>query len=234
MTEFAVGAASLSLLLLGMLALGGYQEVDRRSVVAARQLAWQDSWLMAAADPAARVRQIHHAHFSDSGTLDPAGRLLLVGDDRLELEAGRAPPTGLAGTTAQALLLPLRTASGFLGAGFDLDESGLARGVVRAHIGPLRGMPAPFSTLELSLQTPYALLGDAWHAAGSTHVRARAAGLVPTGRLAAISNLWGPLSVPLGLLEPSLRGLCPGVIEPDRIPEDRLGPGHTPLPGACQ
>lgn len=233
MTEFAVGATTLALLLLGMLALGGYQEVDRRSVVAARQLAWQDAWHPAAAGSGANARQIHRLHLSDSGAMDPGGRRLLVAEEDLALTAMRTTPADLAGATAQALLQPLRVTSGFLGADFDLQEGGLVQGVVRTRIAPLAAMPAPFNALELSLQAPYAVLGDAWHAAGPGHVRARAAGLVPTGRLAAISNLWGPLSVPLGLVEPSLRRFCPGIIEPDRIPEDRLGPGSTSLPGAC-
>src|SRR5690606_18393767 len=130
--------------------------------------------------------------------------------ENLQLSSTRTRPGGLAGTTAQALLLPLRTTSGFLGAAFDLEESGLVQGVVRTHIGPLRGMPAPFDSLELTLRNPYALLGDAWHAGGTDHVSRRAAGLVPTGRLAAISDLWGPLSAPLGVVEPSLRRLCFG------------------------
>jgi hypothetical protein len=64
-------------------------------------------------------------------------------------------------------------------------------------------------------------------------VRQRAGGLVPTNRLQALNAVWRPLSLPLGILEPSLRKLCFGLIEPDRIPEDRLGSGRTPLPDAC-
>jgi hypothetical protein len=45
--------------------------------------------------------------------------------------------------------------------------------------------------------------------------------------------MWRPLLAPLALLEPSLGDLCFGLIEPDRIPEDRLGAGRTALPRGC-
>ena len=60
MTEFAAGSALLVLLLLGALSLGGYQEADRRIVIAARQSAWQQSWLPAA-DAPTLARQLHAA-----------------------------------------------------------------------------------------------------------------------------------------------------------------------------
>jgi hypothetical protein len=233
MTEFAVGAAVLSLLLLGTLALAGYQEVDRRLVIAARKSAWEQSWAAVTDPVGASPSSLHREFFDDSGVLEPTGRQLLVEEDDLNLQHGRREPTGIAGTTADVMLAPLRVASGFLGAGFDLSGRGLHEGSVRATVGPLARMPAPFDELELQLRAPYGLLGDAWHAAGLQHVMRRAGGLVPTGPLAALNAIWQPLSVPLGVLEPSLGQLCFGLIEPDRVPEDRLGPGRTPLPRGC-
>ena len=77
------------------------------------------------------------------------------------------------------------------------------------------------------------LRADRVGAYGARDVATRAGGLVPTGLLRALNAIWQPLSVPLGVVEPSLGQLCLGLIEPDRIPEDRLGPGRTPLPGGC-
>lgn len=233
MTEFAVGAAAMSLLLLAVLALGSFQEVDRRGVLAARHAAWQQDWSPDGMAPDARARLLHQVHLADNGARDPAGRRLLVAEDDLSLESGAVSPSGVAGTATQTLLSPLRTVSGFLGAGFDLSDGGLARGLVEVRIVPVDSLPEPFRSMELRLQAPYALLGDAWHAAGVPHVRQRAGGLVPASRLAALNAIWQPLSIPLGILEPSLRKLCFGLIEPDRIPEDRLGAGHTALPEAC-
>lgn len=233
MTEFAAAAAVLVLLLLGSLSLGGYQEVDRRLAMAARQSAWQQSW-MPTGDVTARARELHASHLADAGVRDPAGRDLLVAEDGLAFATSHRDTSGVAGAAAGLMLAPLRIASGFLGSGFDLREDGLQQGNLRAHIAPLRGVPAPFGSLELDLSANWALLGDAWHAGGSRHVEQRAGGLVPSARLRAVNAIWGPLAVPLGLVEPSLGQLCLGLIEADRIPEDRLGPGRTPLPGACR
>lgn len=233
MVEFAAGSSVLALLLLGTLALGGYQEADRGVAQSARQSAWQQSWGAQGNDVQARTRQLHADNFDDAGLMDPMGRRLLVDEDDLVLSSSRQGASGLAGTTAELLLTPLRTASGFMGAGFDLRDDGMMTGTLRANLQPITQLPAPFNTLELDLQSPYALLGDAWHAAGPRHVQQRAGGLVPATRLAALNAIWQPLAVPLGVVEPSLGQLCLGAVEPDRIPEDRLGPGRTPLPGAC-
>jgi hypothetical protein len=233
MTEFAAGASVMSLLLLGVLALGGYQEIDRRGAVSARQLAWQQSWGQEPADADATRRSLHQLHLADGGARDPHGRQLLVAEEDLTIHSEGAALSGVAGVAAQALLSPLRTASGFLGAGFDLSADGLSEGVVQSRIAPVGSLPEPFGSLELRLQARHALLSDAWHAGSVGHVRQRAGGLVPASRLQALNEVWKPLSLPLGVVEPSLRKLCFGLIEPDRIPEDRLGNGRTALPDAC-
>lgn len=233
MAEFAVATAVLSLVLLGTLAIGGYQEVDRRAVMTSRQSAWLQGWSPQGVDAAALSEKFHRELFADSGVREPAGRRLLVAEEDLQVQAGRVMPGGRAGATAQALRLPLRVTGGLLGASFDLDERGMTQGVVRTRIAPIDALPAPFDTLELHLQAATVLLDDAWHAAGVEHVERRAGGLVPLSRLRALNAIWRPLSIPLGIFEPSLRQLCLGLIEPDRIPEDRLGPGSTPLPTGC-
>jgi hypothetical protein len=233
MTEFAVASAALALLLLGGLALAGYQEVDRRVVVAARQTAWQETWNIGGSDPRARSSDLHRSFLADAGVFEPTGTRLLVADEDLVLASGRTSPGGLAGAATEVLLTPLRTASGFLGSGFDLTEGGMSHGNLRASVGSLERLPAPFNSLTLELSAPFALLADAWHASGPGHVATRAGGLVPATRLTALNSIWQPLAVPLSLVEPNLDELCFGVIEPDRIPEDRLGPGRSALLKGC-
>lgn len=233
MTEFAAGSALLVLLLLGSLSLGGYQEVDRRIVIAARQSAWEQSW-SPAADTAVLARQLHGEHLADAAVRDPAGRTLLVAEEDLALATSQRDTSGVAGAAADLMLAPLRTVSSFLGSGFDLRDNGLQQGTLRAQIAPLNGMPAPFNALELDLNAGWSLLGDAWHAGSARHVQQRAGGLVPSARLKAVNAIWQPLAVPLGVVEPSLGQLCLGLIEAERVPEDRLGPGRTALPGGCQ
>lgn len=231
MTEFAVASASLSLLFMGTLALTGYQEVDRRMVSGARQLAWAREWAPDAG-PDTQARQAHRELLADAAVREPSGRRQLVAEEDTTLTAGVLAATGVAGAAAELMRAPLRTASGFLGAGFDLASADLLQGALVARVRPLPGL-APFNELDLQLRAPFALLGDAWQAAGREHVRHRAAGLVPTQALQAMNLIWQPLAIPLGLLEPSLRQLCFGLIEPDRVPEHRLGPGVTPPAGDC-
>lgn len=230
-TEFAVGASVLSLLLTGTLALTGYQEVDRRVAAGARQSAWAQEWTPDG-HTVAQARALHRQHLSDVSVREPSGRALLVSEEDVTFELGALAPTGLAGAATDALRAPLRAASGFLGSEFDLGGQSLNHGSVAARVRPHSGI-APFNELDLQLRAPFALLGDAWHAAGPGHVRQRAAGLVPAQALRAFNSVWQPLAIPLGLLEPSLRELCFGLIEPERIPEHRLGPGITPAPGTC-
>lgn len=232
MVEFAAGASLLSLLLLGTLAISGYQEVDRRGVTAVREAVWRQGWQQGG-DLQGMNEDLHRSLFSDSAVRDPSGAQLLVAEGDLQLQTGRQQPDGVAGLAERAMRAPLLGVDGFLGGAFDLRDQGLRRTSARTRVAPLRAMPAPFDTLDLQLTASFALLDDAWHAAGVAHVRQRAGGLVPTDRLRAFNAIWQPLSIPLRLVEPSLGQLCLGLIEPDRIPEDRLGPGRSPLPQAC-
>lgn len=233
LTEFAVAVAGLSLLLLGTVAIGGYQQIDRRLLVAARQEAYQSIWLAGRGDAADRTRRLHDQYFSDAGAQEPTGRRALVETQALSVEHRVEAPAGAAGQVAQTMLAPLRVASSLLGTGFDLTATGFHRGQLRAQLAPLDGLPPPFDTLELQLQARYATLGDAWHAGGVAHVRQRAGALVPASALAGFSDAFRPLLAPLALIEPSIAQFCPGIIEPDRVPADRLGRGSTALPGRC-
>jgi hypothetical protein len=127
----------------------------------------------------------------------------------------------------------LRVAGGFLGGNFDLSADGLLDGSISVDIAPDPYLPAPFDGMEVQLRQPFALLTDAWNASGASHVRSRTAGLVPTTTLSGLQTLWRPLLAPLALIEPSLAQLCLGMVEADRVPNDRLSAGRTPLPGRC-
>lgn len=233
LVEFAAGAAAMSLLLLGTILLGGYQEVDRRGLFAARQQAHEGSWLAGrtAGDP--RAQMLHAMHLADPGVSGPFDGRQYVARDGVEITQATGAAGGVAADAAMAMLTPLQAAGGFLNSSFDLANDGLVRGQVRLHLPPPAGAPGPFSGLDLQLTATYALLGDAWHAAGPGHVTGRASGLVPGSALAGFTQLWQPLLAPIRLLEPSFGKLCLGMVEAERVPEDRLGRGYSPLPGAC-
>jgi hypothetical protein len=225
MAEFAVCAAVLSLLLLGTATLSGYQEVQRRSIVAARQAAFEGGWLDGRTSMSSLSNHLAVLHFDDPALVDATGQSRLLDAVDVRVSGDTAPVPGQAAIATNFLLTPLRVAGGFLGGGFDLDARGFRAGAVTARINGDDHLPPPFHDLQLRFDQRYALLTDAWNAANPAHVARRVGGLVPAHALGSLSTLWQGLLAPVSLLEPSLQQLCLGVIEPDRIPEDRLDAG---------
>jgi hypothetical protein len=225
MAEFAACAAVLALLLLGTATISGYQEVQRRGVVAAREAAFEGAWLAGRAGSRPLQEQLAQQHFSDPGLMDATGRAAVVDPDAVRLSGDDTQLAGQAALATRVLLTPLRTVGGFLGGDFDLDDRGMRSGVISADIVGADHLPAPFRDLPLRFEQRYALLADAWNAGSPQHVARRAGGLVPGRALSSISGVWRGLLAPVSLLEPSLQRLCLGVVEPDRVPEDRLGEG---------
>jgi hypothetical protein len=233
MAEFAAAVAVLGMLTLGSISLVGLQGVQRRQIVAAREAAFQGEWLRQRSSVGELRGRLARTHFDDPSLVNATGtaRLLQPADVQLTASVSGAPGRGA--TAVDFLFRPLRAASGFLGGGFDLRDGGFRTGVVGIDLSGTHRMPVPFDRLQLQFSQPYALLGDDWSASGPPHVVRRTAGLVPSHLLTPLSAVWRPLSVPLSLFEPSLGDLCFGLIEPDRIPEDRLGPGAAQRPAAC-
>lgn len=233
MTEFAIAVAVFGALLLGSVSVVNLQEVQRRGIVAAREAAFQAEWSRQRTDTRAIRERISVEHFDDPGLSNATGsdRVLRPADVQLSLQHTSAPGRGA--SAIEFLFRPLRAAGGYLGEGFDLDDDGFLSGVVSSSLSGSARMPAPFNQLRLQFEQPFALLGDDWSAAGPAHVRRRASGLVPTRVLSPLAEAWRPLAAPLSLFEPSIRNLCLGLVEPDRVPEDRLGPGPAQGTPAC-
>lgn len=232
MTEFAVGMTSLALLLLGSITIAGYQELQRRTVLAARQATFEGEWAGSGESRATAMRRAVEVQLNDPTLLDPHGNRYIESAD-ISIEASVLPAPGRAQTASTLMLEPLRVAGGFLGGDFDLTSRGLLAGEVILNIPSRPFLPEPFATLQLELRQPISRLTDAWNAGSPGHVRDRVAGLVPASALSDLQGFWRPLLAPLTLVEPSLARLCLGIIEPDRVPEDRLGAGRTSLPGRC-
>jgi hypothetical protein len=233
MTEFAVGAAVFALLLLGSITIAGYQEVQRRMAIAARQAAFASAWAGARAPYSQSLRTVAQRHLDDPAVVDAFGRNRYVAGASITAAASEHAAPGLSGAAMQAMLVPLRAAGSFIGGDFDLSADHLLRGSLTVPIARQPALPAPFRSLELEFRQPLAIMIDAWNAGGVNHVRSRSRGLVPTSALTGLQAMWRPLAAPLALLEPALGELCLGLIEPDRIPEDRLGAGFSPLPRGC-
>jgi hypothetical protein len=232
MTEFAVGMAVMALMLLGSITIAGYQEMQRRVAIAARQATFEGAWAGSRADRSAVLRRAVEHHLDDPAVVDAAGYRYLGTSDISVAGSIQAAP-GRAQAAARALVEPLRVIGGFLGGEFDLSPDGLLAGDIELKIPPNPRLPEPFARMDLEMRQPFAVMTDAWNASGPRQVRNRTAGLVPTSALSGLQTLWSPLLAPLSLIEPSLSRLCLGIIEADRVPQDRLGSGRTPLPGRC-
>jgi hypothetical protein len=232
MTEFAAGLAAMTLMLLGSITIAGYQEVQRRMTIAARQATFQGAWTRARDDRSTVVRRAAEFQQEDPAVVDAFGHAYVSASD-LAAAASLQPAPARARAAARAMLQPLRVAGGFLGGDFDLSADGLMAGDIAIDIRSNPRLPKPFAAMSVELRQPFALMTDAWNAAGTNQVRTRTSGLVPTTALSDLQALWRPLLAPLALIEPSLSQLCLGIIEPDRVPEDRLGSGRTSLPGRC-
>lgn len=233
MLEFAVALAALALLALGTVMISNYQELQRRGIIAARQSAFLGAWLAGRPGSRSLSEQTRADFFDDRSLVDAVGRPLLTDREALSVTnaTGRAPGRGAGAFTA--LMAPLRVASGFLGGEFDLRDDGYLTGVVGIRSAGRDGLPPPFDSLELRFEQSYALLTNAWSAAGPSQVGRRSSGLVPAHALSSLTTTWRALSAPLSLVEPSLRQLCPGIVEPERVPDDRLSPGGISLSPSC-
>jgi hypothetical protein len=236
LVEFAVGAAAFLLLLLGVLTLSGYQEVQRRGSVAARQLSFESAWLSPDAVPQPSTLTIFQQHFGDPGLLDAVGSAHYLAQDDLRLSRHRGALPGLAGDAAVLLLAPLELSRVFTGRGIDLTPGGYVSGEVVAHVVTQPWTPDPFRGLDITLRQPYAIVSDPWNSGSARQVHEHTSSLVPTQRLAALATIWRTMAVPLSIVEPSLGKLCLGLIEPDIVPEDRLGVAVRPVTSgrACQ
>lgn len=231
MVEFAIASTVLSLLLLGTVTLSGYMEVQRRVITGARQVAYASLW--SHGRQAVDTPRWHASLFADSAVQHAQTGAPYVSLDDLSVRVTSGEVLGAAANSARLMLSPLRAAGGFAGSGFDLQNDGLMHAQLEARIAPLAGALSPFDALDLPMAATFVVLGDAWQASGADQVRRRAGGLVPGQRLEALSGLWRALLAPVRLLDPSVGQLCLGIVEAERIPEDRLGPGTTPAIGNC-
>ena len=232
--EFAAGVAAFGLLAIGTIAIATYQESQRRLIGAARQAAFDLEWQGGRPARQPEREALFESHFADRGLVVPlTGRPLLEIPDfvvhhrhqELSGEAAAAQ-TLLAGT--------LRTPPGMPGSGMDLGNRGLLDVRVGISVRPMAELPPPFRAMAVPMVQPMALLADSWSASDPRQVSDRVSGLVPLSRLRTISTALQPLMAPLSLLEPSLDRLCLGLIEPDAVPEDRLGAGVPASWNSCR
>jgi hypothetical protein len=227
--EFAVALSSLALLATGMLAVGAWQEAQRRVLLVARQAAFERLW-SGSDGGAERVTRLHQLHLGDPGLATPLTGGALTDSGSLSNAAVTQRLEGAPGTAERALLQVLDAGSAFPATQFDPGGSGWTGARIELQPRPMGFLPVPLNTLELRLRGSMLLLDDGWAAAGPDQVAQRSGALAPTHALAALQAVVRPLLLPLSLLEPSLARFCPGLLDPDGVPEDRLSPTTSTQP----
>lgn len=217
LAEFAVSVGVLATLLLGMPVICRYHELQVATIEGARRLAFQSAW-----NEAGSVRV----------SIDPIRRdLFPQGVDSTQVVAARIdasdrqdPAPGLAGQAARALLAPFRVVA-FVQPGFDLRAPLMYRGDLVVALSRPAQLPEPFDEIPIKLREHYALLGDRWASSGPGQVADRAGGLVVTRALRPLHALTALGTRLLSIVEPAFRDFCPGRVDPERIPADRVGEG---------
>lgn len=207
----------MAALLASMPAVLAYHDIQRTAQRAARDATWLAGWRVADAATSSResLAELPWRHPADAlPILQPGGGLEHVASDN--------SPPGRAAAMLQFMAAPLREAGGYLGESFALTQQGFRRVRLDVQVSPLRGAPAPFDTLQLSLRGEAALLTDAWNAGDPSQVAARAGGLAPTRLLLSAEAPMRAFKTLLRVVEPAYEKFCPGLIEPDRIPDTRL------------
>jgi hypothetical protein len=238
MAEFAVAVGVLALLLAGLPVLQRYHQLQFAAVGAARESAWLSSWRAGVATPAQVVLDLQQVQ----------GRWLPEGAGNAALQvppqptatsvrfsASHGPLPGMAGQGAQALLLPLRPLQ-VLGsgsaAGADLQANGLVHARASLEVATPGNAPEPYAGLGLVLEEQHVLVADGWGAAGPAQVVTRVSSLVPSSLLARVPGLVTVGTTLLSAIEPQFRHFCPGYIDPEVVPADRLSRAVNELPAS--
>ena len=216
LVETVVAMTLLVTLLATMPAMLAYHDIQRTAHRVARDASFMAGW-RAPLDATARqsLAELDWRHPAD-------GRAVIETQDSAPLSDSNGEPPGRAAAMLQFIAAPLREAGGYLGEAFALEQDGFRKVQVELQVPPLRGTPAPFDALALSLRGEAALLTGAWNASGPAQVAARSGGLVPTHLLQSAQAPMRAFTALLQVIEPAYADFCPGLIEPERVPDTRL------------
>lgn len=217
LAEFAVSVGVLATLLLGMPVICRYHELQVATIESARRLAFESSW-HEARPSGADFESIRRDLFPVTGD---SGQVVAA---RIDASDRQDPAPGLAGQAARALLAPFRAAA-IVQPGFELRAPLMYRGELVVALSRPAQLPQPFDVIPIELREHYALLGDNWASSGPAQVASRAGGLVITRALHPLHALTALGTGLLSIVEPAFRDFCPGQVDPERVPSDRLGVG---------
>jgi hypothetical protein len=222
MVEFAVAVAVLILLLAGMPVIHRYHELQVATIEGARLLAFEGSWRPAPATrPAAEALR--------GSLLPPAADATHPDAQSIDAQFSTSDPPGRAGAAERILLAPFVLARS-AGSAFDLRTRAFQRLRLNVTVSRPTELPDPFAGIPVTLSAQYALLGDGWSGAGPEQVAQRSGALVITRAASSLRPLISLGAGLLSLVEPAFRQFCPGIVDPEQLPADRLGRGAVAGP----
>ena len=214
MTEFALAVGVMATLLVGMPVIARYHELQIAAFEGARRLAFETAWLQpGAAHPGTGA--MREALFpAVEGSDQPVA-------ERFGSSESRSPTPGPAGQATRALLAPFRAVARLV-PGFDLRDTTLYREELTVGVSRPAELPEPFDGIPIELHGSYALVGDDWASSGPGQVTRRARSLVITSAARPLHSLTSLVNGVLSVIEPAFRHFCLGLIDPERVPADRL------------
>ena len=216
LAEFAVAVTVLATLLLGMPIISRYHELQVATIEGARRLAYEDSWRRGEA-PGPDTEALRVALFPSNAEQDQPVASALDATHAVSAAPGRAAQV------ARAWLAPFRLAAA---GGFDLRDRALYRADLKMTATSPAGLPEPFAGAHIALREPYVLLSDAWASHGPDQVARRAGGLLIARPIPVLRPLLSLGKGLLALVEPAIREYCPGIVDPEQVPPDRLTGGQ--------
>ena len=214
LVEFALAVAVLATLLVGMPVISRYHELQIATFEGARRLAFETAWLPPGATRP-DTRAMREALFPSVVDSDQPVAERLSSSDSL------SPTPGPAGQAMRVLLAPFKAVAR-LASGFDLRDTTLSREELTVAVSRPAGLPEPFAGIPIELHGSYTVLGDDWASAGPGQVARRAGSLVITHAAQSLHGLTAVATGLLAIIEPAFHQFCPGIIDPERVPADRL------------
>ena len=244
MTETLIATALLLPLWLGVVYVSRWHDLQHTAIASARYAAFE-AHVSAGREDSARIEATTRlrlfsrdaGRFTVDAVADDLGRRPQWSDHRgaeslLDREPGptvdvaAVPQTGVVADVerqAFALIAPARAVGG---PPFDLQRDAARGATVTVPLRHADALPAPFGGLRLRLTERLRLLVDPWAASDPRQVAARVESLSPVGRLRELVQPLEPVRWAVSLFEPAIQRLCPGRIEPEIVPPDRLVGGR--------
>lgn len=245
MVEMAVILGVVVMLLLGIIYLGKFHDIQATTIQAARYAAWERTVHSNAGMSDTQVQSQTRARLftwnkdalkSTDGLANGAGWSTQTavwsdhaGSGRLIAQPGDVSVgtvTGpLSGVASNALGEAMSGMSGFLAAitgGEPLPTGGTVTGNISVKLNNIAVLPAPLDALNLTLRESASVMVDSWDASGPRQAALRTRTFTAAGPLAQVDSLLGPIKVGLGLIEPAFNDFHFGQVCPDIVPSDRV------------